>query len=55
MSTVVFLRPAGALQRAVKLFFGCLAAVACGVVYTGYLSTYHDRKFWFSSRQVSVT
>ncbi|KAG7273584.1 hypothetical protein CRUP_019830 [Coryphaenoides rupestris] len=41
----------GTLQRAVKLFFGCLAAVACAVVYTGYLSTYHDRKFWFSSRQ----
>ncbi|CAL8365460.1 unnamed protein product [Arctogadus glacialis] len=41
----------GTLQRAVKLFFGCLAAVACGVVYTGYLSTYHDRKFWFSNRQ----
>uniref|UniRef100_A0A8C4ZEM8 Dpy-19-like 4 n=1 Tax=Gadus morhua TaxID=8049 RepID=A0A8C4ZEM8_GADMO len=42
---------AGTLQRAVKLFFGCLAAVACGAVYTGYLSTYHDRKFWFSNRQ----
>ncbi|XP_056154388.1 probable C-mannosyltransferase DPY19L4 isoform X2 [Lampris incognitus] len=39
------------LQRLVKLFFGCLAAVACGMLYAVYLSTYHDRKFWFSSRQ----
>uniref|UniRef100_A0A667X7Y5 Dpy-19 like 4 n=1 Tax=Myripristis murdjan TaxID=586833 RepID=A0A667X7Y5_9TELE len=39
------------LQRLVKLFFGCLAAVACGMLYAIYLSTYHDRKFWFSSRQ----
>lgn len=39
------------LQRLVKLFFGCLAAVACGMLYAVYLSTYHERKFWFSTRQ----
>ncbi|XP_076850215.1 putative C-mannosyltransferase DPY19L4 isoform X2 [Brachyhypopomus gauderio] len=39
------------LQRVVKLFIGCLAAVTCGMVYAVYLSTYHERKFWFSSRQ----
>ncbi|KAF7651995.1 hypothetical protein LDENG_00102700 [Lucifuga dentata] len=39
------------LQRLVKLFFGCLAAVACGMLYAAYLSAYHDRKFWFSARQ----
>nr|XP_020452957.1 probable C-mannosyltransferase DPY19L4 isoform X2 [Monopterus albus] len=39
------------LQHLVRVFFGCLAAVACGVLYAGYLSTYHDRKFWFSTRQ----
>ncbi|XP_062302089.1 probable C-mannosyltransferase DPY19L4 [Osmerus eperlanus] len=39
------------LQRLVKLFFGCLAAVTCGMMYAVYLSTYHERKFWFSSRQ----
>ncbi|XP_028978581.1 probable C-mannosyltransferase DPY19L4 isoform X4 [Esox lucius] len=38
-------------QRLVKLFFGCLAAVTCGMMYAVYLSTYHERKFWFSSRQ----
>ncbi|KAJ8000274.1 hypothetical protein DPEC_G00203140 [Dallia pectoralis] len=38
-------------QRLVKLFFGCLAAVTCGMMYALYLSTYHERKFWFSSRQ----
>uniref|UniRef100_A0A3Q3K695 Dpy-19 like 4 n=1 Tax=Monopterus albus TaxID=43700 RepID=A0A3Q3K695_MONAL len=41
----------GFLQHLVRVFFGCLAAVACGVLYAGYLSTYHDRKFWFSTRQ----
>ncbi|XP_034456731.1 probable C-mannosyltransferase DPY19L4 isoform X1 [Hippoglossus hippoglossus] len=41
----------GFLQRLVRVFFGCLAAVACGVLYAVYLSTYHDRKFWFSTRQ----
>ncbi|XP_026883663.2 probable C-mannosyltransferase DPY19L4 isoform X3 [Electrophorus electricus] len=39
------------LQRVVKLFIGCLAAVTCGMIYAVYLSTYHERKFWFSSRQ----
>ncbi|KPP76910.1 hypothetical protein Z043_103709, partial [Scleropages formosus] len=39
------------LQHLVKLFFGCLAAVTCGMMYAVYLSTYHERKFWFSSRQ----
>ncbi|GLD59385.1 probable C-mannosyltransferase DPY19L4 [Lates japonicus] len=41
----------GFLQRLVRVFFGCLAAVACGMLYAVYLSTYHDRKFWFSTRQ----
>ncbi|XP_040910049.1 probable C-mannosyltransferase DPY19L4 [Toxotes jaculatrix] len=41
----------GFLQRLVRVFFGCLAAVACGMLYAVYLSTYHDRKFWFSARQ----
>ncbi|XP_029369756.1 probable C-mannosyltransferase DPY19L4 isoform X2 [Echeneis naucrates] len=39
------------LQRLVRVFFGCLAAVACGMLYAVYLSTYHDRKYWFSIRQ----
>uniref|UniRef100_W5KDI5 Dpy-19 like 4 n=1 Tax=Astyanax mexicanus TaxID=7994 RepID=W5KDI5_ASTMX len=39
------------LQRIVKVFIGCLAAVTCGMMYAVYLSTYHERKFWFSSRQ----
>lgn len=43
---------AGFLQCLVRVFFGCLAAVACGMLYAVYLSTYHDRKFWFSTRQV---
>ncbi|XP_010779416.1 probable C-mannosyltransferase DPY19L4 [Notothenia coriiceps] len=42
---------AGVLQRLVRVFFGCLAAVACGMLYAAYLSAYHDRKFWFSTRQ----
>ncbi|KAG7218703.1 hypothetical protein INR49_019766, partial [Caranx melampygus] len=42
---------AGFLQRLLRVFFGCLAAVACGMLYAVYLSTYHDRKFWFSTRQ----
>uniref|UniRef100_A0A8B9K2R7 Dpy-19 like 4 n=1 Tax=Astyanax mexicanus TaxID=7994 RepID=A0A8B9K2R7_ASTMX len=37
--------------RIVKVFIGCLAAVTCGMMYAVYLSTYHERKFWFSSRQ----
>ncbi|XP_053324230.1 probable C-mannosyltransferase DPY19L4 [Spea bombifrons] len=40
-----------ALQRFAKLFFGCLAAVSSGMMYAVYLSTYHERKFWFSSRR----
>ncbi|XP_029022278.1 probable C-mannosyltransferase DPY19L4 isoform X1 [Betta splendens] len=39
------------LQRLLRVLFGCLAAVACGMLYAVYLSTYHDRKFWFSTRQ----
>ena len=35
-----------------RVFFGCLAAVACGILYAAYLSAFHDRKFWFSARQV---
>ncbi|XP_040045515.2 putative C-mannosyltransferase DPY19L4 [Gasterosteus aculeatus] len=41
----------GLLQRLARLFFGCLAAVACAVLYATYMSLYHDRKFWFSIRQ----
>ncbi|XP_023275461.1 probable C-mannosyltransferase DPY19L4 [Seriola lalandi dorsalis] len=41
----------GFLQRLLRVFLGCLAAVACGMLYAVYLSTYHDRKFWFSTRQ----
>uniref|UniRef100_A0A8D0HFX4 Uncharacterized protein n=1 Tax=Sphenodon punctatus TaxID=8508 RepID=A0A8D0HFX4_SPHPU len=37
-------------QRFAKLFFGCLAAVTSGMMYAMYLSTYHERKFWFSGR-----
>nr|XP_023648814.1 probable C-mannosyltransferase DPY19L4 isoform X2 [Paramormyrops kingsleyae] len=39
------------VQRLVKLLFGCLAAVTCGMMYAVYLSIYHEKKFWFSSRQ----
>ncbi|KAI5100758.1 putative C-mannosyltransferase DPY19L3 isoform X2 [Silurus meridionalis] len=38
-------------QRLAKLFIGCMAAVTCGMMYAVYLSTYHERKFWFSTRQ----
>ncbi|XP_041101473.1 probable C-mannosyltransferase DPY19L4 isoform X1 [Polyodon spathula] len=38
-------------QRLARLFFGCLAAVTSGMMYAVYLSTYLERKFWFSSRQ----
>ncbi|MCJ8735670.1 hypothetical protein PDJAM_G00249900 [Pangasius djambal] len=38
-------------QRLAKLLIGCLAAVTCGMMYAVYLSTYHERKFWFSTRQ----
>lgn len=47
-----FCSPAFLLQQVVKLFFGCVAAVACGMLYAVYLSTYHERKFWFSTKQV---
>lgn len=47
-----FCLPASFLQHLVRVFFGCLAAVSCGMLYAVYLSTYHDRKFWFSKRQV---
>lgn len=39
------------VQRLVRGVFGCVAAVACGMLYAAYLSAYHDRKFWFSARQ----
>ncbi|XP_029447578.1 probable C-mannosyltransferase DPY19L4 isoform X2 [Rhinatrema bivittatum] len=39
-----------ACQHFVKLFFGCLAAITSGMMYAVYLSTYHERKFWFSTR-----
>ncbi|XP_062856517.1 probable C-mannosyltransferase DPY19L4 [Trichomycterus rosablanca] len=38
-------------QRMAKVFTGCVAAVTCGMMYAVYLSTYHERKFWFSTRQ----
>ncbi|XP_062987028.1 probable C-mannosyltransferase DPY19L4 [Elgaria multicarinata webbii] len=38
------------IPRFAKLFFGCLAAVVSGMMYAIYLSTYHERKFWFSGR-----
>ncbi|XP_044524375.1 probable C-mannosyltransferase DPY19L4 [Gracilinanus agilis] len=38
-------------QRIAKLFLGCLAAITSGMMYALYLSTYHERRFWFSSRQ----
>ncbi|XP_056273718.1 probable C-mannosyltransferase DPY19L4 isoform X2 [Pseudoliparis swirei] len=41
----------GLLQHLARLFFGCLAAAACGVLYATYMSLYHGRKFWFSIRQ----
>ena len=49
---LLFCSSAVFLQRLVRVFFGCLAAVACGMLYAVYLSTYHDRKYWFSTRQV---
>ncbi|XP_061903306.1 probable C-mannosyltransferase DPY19L4 isoform X1 [Entelurus aequoreus] len=38
-------------QRVLRNIFGCLAAVACGMLYAIYLSAFHERKFWFSTRQ----
>lgn len=49
-----FVSTAGFVQFIVKGIFGCVAAVACGLLYGIYLSTYHDRKFWFSTRQVGA-
>lgn len=40
-----------AVQRFAKLFVGCLVMVTSGMIYAIYLSTYHERKFWFSSRR----
>lgn len=40
------------MQCLVRVVFGCLAAVACGILYAAYLSACHDRKFWFSAKQV---
>ncbi|XP_036088777.1 probable C-mannosyltransferase DPY19L4 [Rousettus aegyptiacus] len=39
-------------QHFAKIFIGCLAAVTSGMMYALYLSAYHERKFWFSTRQV---
>lgn len=44
-------RSSSFMQKVVRGFFGCVAAVACGMLYAAYLSAYHDRKFWFSARQ----
>ncbi|XP_075069922.1 putative C-mannosyltransferase DPY19L4 isoform X2 [Mixophyes fleayi] len=40
-----------AVQRFAKLFVGCLVTITSGMMYAVYLSTYHERKFWFSSRR----
>ncbi|XP_059841049.1 probable C-mannosyltransferase DPY19L4 isoform X2 [Hypanus sabinus] len=40
-----------ALHQWAKVFFGSWAAIASGMLYAVYLSTFHERKFWFSSRQ----
>ncbi|XP_063780195.1 probable C-mannosyltransferase DPY19L4 [Pseudophryne corroboree] len=40
-----------AVQQFVKIFVGCLVTVTSGMMYAVYLSTYHERKFWFSSRR----
>ncbi|KAM8883214.1 putative C-mannosyltransferase DPY19L4 [Synchiropus picturatus] len=34
-----------------RTLLGCVAAVGCGLLFAAYLFTYHDRKFWFSTRQ----
>ncbi|XP_043922474.1 probable C-mannosyltransferase DPY19L4 isoform X2 [Protopterus annectens] len=44
-------RKYASVQRFIKLFIGSLAAVISGLMYAIYLSTYHERRFWFSSRQ----
>ncbi|XP_077207988.1 putative C-mannosyltransferase DPY19L4 [Paroedura picta] len=38
------------IPRFAKLFFGCIAAIVSGMMYAMYLSTYHERRFWFSGR-----
>lgn len=40
-----------ALHQWAKVFFGSWAAIASGMLYAVYLSTFHERKFWFSSKQ----
>ncbi|GCB63071.1 hypothetical protein scyTo_0007330 [Scyliorhinus torazame] len=40
-----------AFHQWVKVFFGSWAAIASGMLYAVYLSTFHERKFWFSSKQ----
>lgn len=52
MVVVPFRSSASLLQSGLRMMFGAMAAVACGMLYAGYLSGFHDRKFWFSSRQV---
>ncbi|CAI9624046.1 unnamed protein product, partial [Staurois parvus] len=44
-------RSAKYVQWFAKLFVGCLLMVTSGMMYAIYLSTYHERKFWFSSRR----
>ncbi|KAM9308428.1 putative C-mannosyltransferase DPY19L4 [Gastrophryne carolinensis] len=44
-------RPGVAVQRFAKLFVGCLVTITSGMMYAVYLSTYHERKFWFSNRR----
>ncbi|KAM5157280.1 putative C-mannosyltransferase DPY19L4 [Mantella aurantiaca] len=39
------------VQWFAKLFVGCLVMVMSGMMYAIYLSAYHERKFWFSSRR----
>ncbi|OCT77048.1 hypothetical protein XELAEV_180322512mg, partial [Xenopus laevis] len=39
------------LKRFTKLLVGCLGAVISGMMYAVYLSTYHERKFWFTNRR----
>uniref|UniRef100_A0A3B5MND6 Dpy-19 like 4 n=1 Tax=Xiphophorus couchianus TaxID=32473 RepID=A0A3B5MND6_9TELE len=51
MVVVPFRSSASLLQSGLRMMFGAMAAVACGMLYAGYLSGFHDRKFWFSSRQ----
>ncbi|XP_054619053.1 integrator complex subunit 8 isoform X3 [Dunckerocampus dactyliophorus] len=41
----------GVLQRLLRVSLGCLASVACGMLYAAYLSAFHERRFWFSTRQ----